>query len=685
MKTALITGVTGQDGSYLAELLLEKGYRVVGVVRRSSTENFERIAHIQNRLELVQADLLDQYSLIEAVRSAAPDEVYNLAAQSFVPTSWNQPVLTGEFTALGVTRLLEAIRLVNPKIRFYQASSSEMFGMVRQTPQDENTPFHPRSPYGVAKVYGHYITVNYRESYDLFTVSGILFNHECVTAETPVFVRCNGLIDLSPIEDIVPHRTEAASASRYTTVPGPQRRLDVWDAGGWTAIACMTATWNGCKHRANREVFRIAARGAVYQATGDHIVFTEENGAVVEKPAAQVRVGDTLAMLSLPSPTNRIRMTEEEAWLLGILSAEGYICANGQQVQVTNQDTEILDQVAERWHQVCGGTTSRRVHPSGFQNGKAVTQLRLKGAGTYARYLRESLYTRSGHKRIPQRVLNASCEARLAFLHGFHAGDGLKSTPCTYVFQGFKTSSAVLAAGLYWMAATTLGQRAIVCTEERNGRLDYQINLNSPNTPGRKGQHLMRPLAEVVTALPVTYGGWLFDLATTTGTFHAGIGQGWMHNSPRRGREFVTRKVSDGVAQIKLGLAKELRLGNLEARRDWGFAGDYVEAMYRMLQQEAPDDYVIATGETHSVRELVETAFAQAGLDWDTYVVQDPAFYRPAEVDLLVGNAAKAKAKLGWEPKVTFRALIESMVEADIARWERFLRYERGAARKAKR
>ena len=323
MKTALITGITGQDGSYLAELLLAKNYRVVGVVRRSSTENFERIGHLTERVELIQADLLDQYSLIDAVKTTAPDEVYNLAAQSFVPTSWNQPVLTGEFTALGVTRMLEAIRLVNPGIRFYQASSSEMFGKVLETPQTEDTPFYPRSPYGVAKVYGHYITVNYRESYNLFAVSGILFNHE----------------------------------------------------------------------------------------------------------------------------------------------------------------------------------------------------------------------------------------------------------------------------------------------------------------------------------------------------------------SPRRGLEFVTKKVTNGAARIKLGMDTELRLGNLEAKRDWGFAGDYVDAMWRMLQQPEPDDYVVATGETHTIRELVEVAFGHAGLDWEKYVVQDPAFYRPAEVDLLVGDPAKAKAKLGWEPQVSFRGLIEMMVDTDMKRWERHLRH----------
>ena len=322
MKTALITGITGQDGSYLAELLLSKGYRVVGVVRRSSTENFERIGHIKDQIELVQADLLDQYSLIEAMQTVHPDEVYNLAAQSFVPTSWNQPVLTGEFTALGVTRVLEAIRLVDTKIRFYQASSSEMYGKVLQTPQTEETPFYPRSPYGAAKAYGHYITVNYRESYDLFAVSGILFNHE----------------------------------------------------------------------------------------------------------------------------------------------------------------------------------------------------------------------------------------------------------------------------------------------------------------------------------------------------------------SPRRGLEFVTRKVTNAVARIALGLATELRLGNLEARRDWGFAGDYVEAMWRMLQAQTPGDYVISTNETHTVRELVEVAFGEVGLNWERYVVQDAAFYRPAEVDLLVGDSRKARAELGWAPLVTFAGLIKMMVAADVARWEKEMR-----------
>jgi GDPmannose 4,6-dehydratase len=316
MKTALITGITGQDGSYLAELLLEKGYRVIGIVRRSSTTPYERIGHLVDRVELVSADLLDQTSLTDAFADYEIDEIYNLAAQSFVQTSWTQPVLTGEFTALGVTRMLEAMKKAAPKARFYQASSSEMFGKVIETPQKESTPFYPRSPYGVAKVYGHWITVNYRESFGLYAVSGILFNHE----------------------------------------------------------------------------------------------------------------------------------------------------------------------------------------------------------------------------------------------------------------------------------------------------------------------------------------------------------------SPRRGLEFVTRKVTDAVARIKLGLGKEVRLGNLDSRRDWGFAGDYVDAMWRMLQQDEPDDYVIGTGHTCSVRDLCDAAFSHVGLDYREYVKQDPKFFRPAEVDLLVADPTKAAKTLGWQPKVTFKQLVEMMVDADLER-----------------
>lgn len=664
-KKALITGITGQDGSYLAEFLLSMGYEVYGFVRRTSTLKYERIRHIQDQIKLVSGDMSDQTSMTRALADIQPEEVYNLAAQSFVQTSWYQPVFTGDVTALGVTRILDAIMTVNPKIRFYQASSSEMFGKVQEVPQRETTSFYPRSPYGVAKVYGHWITVNYRESYDLHASSGILFNHECVTANTPVFIRKNNLIDLLPIEDIVPHRTDPKTSAKYVTDMRDREMFEVWDSGGWTKVTCMTATWNGFTKKPNKVVHRVAARGAVYHATSDHIVFVCQDGQPIEKPAGDVEKGESLALINLPESPEVISMTDDEAWFLGIMAAEGYVNENGR-ARFTNQDEQLLDEVAACWHRITGGSSYRRIHSSGFINGSPVTQMNLNGAAAYGLYLHEMLYTRSGNKRVPMRVLNAPNQARLAFLKGFHVGDGLKAAHGTYEFKGFKTSSEVLAGGLYWLSLNTLNQRAIICVEDRDGRLYYQINLNSPSTVGEKGAHLRRPLEEVVKADVVDYRGWLFDLATESGRFHAGVGQGWIHNSPRRGLEFVTRKVTYNAAKIKLGLSNEIRMGNYDSQRDWGFAGDYVKAMWMMLQQDVPDDYVIATGVTHSVERLLEVAFGYLDLDWKNHVVQDPQFMRPAEVDLLIGDASKAGSVLGWEPAVSFEQLVTMMVDSDM-------------------
>lgn len=664
-KKALITGITGQDGSYLAEFLLSMDYEVYGLVRRTSTLKYERLRHIQDQIKLISGDMSDETSLVRALQAVQPEEVYNLAAQSFVQTSWQQPVFTGDVTALGVTRMLDAIMTVNPRIRFYQASSSEMFGKVVEVPQRETTPFYPRSPYGVAKVYGHWITVNYRESYDMHATSGILFNHESVPGSTPVFIRKNGLIDLLPIEDVIPHRTDPNTAPRYTTDVNADDAFEVWDAQGWTRVQCMTAYWNGYTSKPNKPVHRIASRGAVYHATTEHIVFVCDNGKPIEKPAGEVQVGEHLALIPLPASHDLISMTEDEAWFLGVMVAEGTITDDGH-MKFVNQDAALLAEVAACWHRISGGTSATYLAESGFENGQPVTQLRLNGGGAFAKLYREELYTRSGYKRIPRRILNAPEAIRLAFVQGFHAGDGLKATNGTYEFKGFKTVSEVLAAGLYWLAETTLHQRAIICTEDRDGRLYYQINLNSSNAHGDKGAHLRKPLEEVVKTQVIDHSGWLFDFATDTGTFHAGVGQGWVHNSPRRGLEFVTRKVSHGVAKIKLGQAHEIRMGNLDAQRDWGFAGDYVKAMWLMLQKDTPDDYVVATGTTHSVQRLLEVAFSHVDLDWKNYVIQDPEFMRPAEVDLLIGDASKAHALLGWEPEVSFEELVQMMVDADL-------------------
>ncbi len=664
-KTALITGITGQDGSYLAELLLDQGYRVVGMTRRTSTDVHERIQHIFEDIEFVSGDLLDQTSISTIINDVRPTEVYNLAAQSFVPTSWGQPVLTGEFTALGVTRVLEAIRAVDPKIRFYQASSSEMFGKVAEVPQKETTPFYPRSPYGVAKVYGHWITVNYRESYDMFAVSGILFNHESVPANTPVIIKRGDIVDVVPIADVMQVRQKGANVQRFEL-----DNLEVWDGSAFVKVLGGTAY----RHRPvvdNKSVRRVEARCGTVTLTGDHVMFLDGE----ERAAKHVGEGDKMLRASLPDAPCFSNPGLEFAWMLGAFVGDGSATMSDGHVhgKFTNSDSCLREFFSEVWARQTLGYTSFSATSSGFVEGRTVGALALNGAPRFVEWLYDECYTCDGMKRVPRIVLNGSDAVWRAFLEGYNATDGLKAGNGTYRYKNFKTNSPVLAMGLWWMARKALGQELVLNIDtgpsERPGPF-YSINLRSPKSQGGKGAHLRRDLREVkrIEEQP-HFEGWLYDLTTETQRFHAGVGEFVIHNSPRRGKEFVTRKITDAVARIKLGLAKELRLGNLDAQRDWGFAGDYVRAMWMMLQHPTPDDYVIANGRTHSVREFVRIAFEAAGLgSYEPYVVQDARFMRPAEVDLLIGDPSKAKRVLGWVPEVTFEQLVEMMVRADIDR-----------------
>jgi len=645
-KTALITGITGQDGSYLAELLLKEGYRVVGMTRRTSTDVHERIQHLVDDIEFVSGDLLDQSSITSIVRDVRPAEIYNLAAQSFVPTSWQQPVLTGEFTALGVTRVLEAIRAADPSIRFYQASSSEMFGKVVETPQRESTPFYPRSPYGVAKVYGHWITVNYRESFNMFAVSGILFNHESVPSTTPIIVKRGNTVDVVPIGDIMHVRQKGANVQRFDLDD-----VHVWDGERFVKVLGGTAY----RHRPvvdNKGVRRVEARCGSVTLTADHVMFTSEG----ERPSKDVAAGDRMLRAELPEAPCFTNPGLEFAWMLGAFVGDG---SEGHFAQV--------------WERQTLGHARYSATSSGFRVGSVVGALALNGAPRFLEWLCEECYTRDGYKRVPRVVLNADEAVWRAFLEGYNATDGLKAGNATHRYKNFKTNSPVLAMGLWWMTRKALGQEVVLNVDvgpaERPGPF-YSMNLRSPNSAGSKGAHLRKDLAEVKRVVEEPhFDGWLYDLTTESERFHAGVGELIIHNSPRRGKEFVTRKITDGVARIKLGLAKDLRLGNLDSQRDWGFAGDYVRAMWLMLQQDAADDYVIATGRTHSVREFVRIAFEAAGLgSYERYVVLDPRFVRPAEVDLLIGDPSKAKRVLGWEPQVSFEQLVEMMVRADLDR-----------------
>jgi GDPmannose 4,6-dehydratase len=655
--SALITGVTGQDGSYLAELLLDKGYEVHGMVRRASTEKFDRIEHIRDRITLHQGDLLDQRSLVDALRASQPAEVYNLAAMSFVAVSWIQPTLTAEFTGVGVTRMLEAMREVCPEARFYQASSSEMFGKVLEVPQTETTPFYPRSPYGVAKAYGHFITVNYRESYDLHATSGILFNHECVSSSQPLIVRDDGLIDVTTPADLVPLLAKGAYVQNFV----PKSCLEVWDGEGWTRITAITATRRR-KTDPDHELVSIQARAGAVDVTAHHKMLDADFERL---QARDVEAGSELALCEeMPERVMWTAATPELAEFLGLMAADGYVPREDGSPSFTSNDAALRLQVSVLWSRLFLGDSRESTAPSGWNPDSSVHKVSLNGACGVRPWLREQLYTGTGLKRVPPLILNGGEETQEAFLRGYYAGDGLKQGDGASI----KTNSPVLAQGLCWMYHLS-GQPASVYVEQRGEKTYYQLNLASAVRVGAKGQHLRRNPAEVRKVAPATVPDdeWIFDLETESGVFCAGVGRVVISNSPRRGLEFVTRKITWHAAAIKHGLEKELRLGNLDAERDWGYAKDYVQAMWLMLQRDVPEDYVIATGEAHSVRECCEVAFDEAGLgDFEQYVTIDPAFVRPAEVDHLIGDPGKAARDLGWRPQTSFEELIRLMTRADI-------------------
>lgn len=706
MPTAIITGSNGQDGSYLSELLLDKGYDVVGITRRRAVGGFDNIAHLLERekFHLEQADVTDSGSLHRVVEKWGPDEFYNLAAQSFVGLSWKEPFHTGMVTALGVTNCLEALRLVKPDTKFYQASSSEMFGKVHQTPQTENTKFHPRSPYGVAKVYGYWITRNYRESYGMYACNGILFNHEtCVSKYTPMFYKKIGSnkIDIKPINEIVEFDE---SQNKYMGMP--IEGLLVWDADGWVRVTYASCYPHKAKEE-NKKIRMVNSRNGVYAATGSHVAIMND---LSEKETQDIKVGDELNIIDLPISPNRTVMSEEEAELLGLLVGDGSISKgknNRYYGRFTNSNEILRKRFTHLWKFVTLGDTKYHPSKSGFSE-NIVGQLRLNGAHDYLRQMYAKIYNKDKTKRIPKDILNAGPNIMMAFLRGYNAADGLKSNKCTYEFRNFKTNSATLALGLIYLIENTTQQDFNISVEQKeDGRIFFSINLLSPRslTKGdkiseveelkgfsqreisritgysrnfiRKVQngvvvvehHLKQKSNEIkkIIELP-SYKGWLYDLETTSGTFHAGVGKCHIHNSPRRGLEFVTRKITDSVARIYKAGGGTLGLGNLKSRRDWGHAKDYMRAAHLMLQQETSDDYVIATGDSFSIEQLLDIAFGVVDLDWKDYVYVDERFYRPAEVDILMGDAQKAWNKLGWRPEYTFKDLITEMVQEDLKR-----------------
>jgi GDPmannose 4,6-dehydratase len=657
MKKALITGISGQDGSYLAELLLGKGYEVYGVVRRSSSFNTERLESIYQdphvpdyKLRLIYGDLEDGSSLANVVKKVHPDEIYNLGAQSHVRVSFDVPEYTVSTVAMGTLRLLEAMRELVPEARFYQASSSEMYGST-PPPQNETTAFSPRSPYACAKVFAHQLCQNYRDAYGLFISCGILFNHECISATTPLLVREADVINVVTAGELVQVRDKGPSSQTFEGVD-----LEIWDGTGWTEIKSITATRRRTRDEDHR-ILTIEARAGVVETTAHHHMI-DATGKILRADA--LSTSDRIALAEqMPDLQGWTVVTPELAEFMGLMCAEGYVAED--RAQFTNNDEVLRDRVATLWRSLFLGVSRTDFWPSGFDPSKTVGQLYLKGAPQVAGWLRSQLYTADGYKRVPAIILNARPEARRAFLDGYYAGDGLKAGNGDSV----KTNSAVLAQGLFTLYSS-LGRKCSVYVEHRGERNYYQLNVGTANPIGDKGAHLRKDPAEIrkieLVAEPTE---WVFDIETGSQKFCAGVGRIVVHNSPRRGIPFVTRKITRAAARIKHGLDKKLFLGNLDAKRDWGYAGDYVEAMWLMLQQDKPDDYVIATGESYSVRDCLDVAFSTLGLDWQKYVELDPRYLRPTEVDHLRGDASKARQKLGWKPKCSFRELITQMVKAD--------------------
>jgi len=661
MKKALITGITGQDGSYLADLLIEKGYEVHGIIRRSSSFNTSRIEHLYQdphvndvKLFLHYGELSDSLNLTRLIDKIAPNEIYNLGAQSHVRVSFDIPENTGDVTGLGAIRLLEALRESKVPARFYQASSSEMYGKVQAIPQTETTPFYPRSPYAVAKLYAYWATVNYRESYGMHASNGILFNHECVTFDTPIIYKKNGFIDIKPIGELVPHREDPKHGKKYQT---EMKDLKIWDGTNWTDVTLATATWRNIEES---PLIEINSRGGYYKATEDHISFLEGS---IEIPTNKIKIGDKLELKSLPKIEKYTTISQEESEFLGMMVADGYT-SNGKGTFTKNLDS-TRQRAGELWEMLSGGHFKEdNSGKSGYDPTKIVKRINLNGNSAFLKLIESDIYTEGRLKRIPKRILNANREIQTAFLKGYQLCDGLKKGfKSSQEFKSFTTNSQTLAQGLFYILSN-FGYRITLHPETRNDITYFHLNINVIGS--KKGAHLIKPINEVKSAISNNYEGWVFDLATKSGTFSAGIGLSWIHNSPRRGETFVTKKITKAVARIKCGLQDSLYLGNINAKRDWGYAPEYVEGMWRMLQVETPDDYILATNETHTVKEFLETAFEYVGLDWNEYTRYDERYERPSEVDLLIGDYSKAKNILGWEPKTKFKELVKIMVDADI-------------------
>lgn len=710
MKKACITGITGQTGSYLAEILIEKGYEVHGLVRRSSSFSTGRIEHIYDNIKLTYGDLSDYGSIANWVREVQPDEFYNLGAMSHVRVSFDIPEYTMDIGATGVIRCLEALSNFSPHTHFVQASTSEMFGSV-SPPQNEKTVLHPRSPYGAAKIAGFWSTVNYREAGKLFAANSMSFNHETVADFMPVIFKENGSIDIKPISEVVCNHCDIGfnlSQDKYQEGE-VTKDIEIWDNGGWTKV--KFASGYSHKHSGmNKNPRMINARNATYMATDTHIVIMNDGS---EKQINDITIGDRIGNVSeLPDSNslNNILTNTDEARLLGFIVGDGSVSCN--HLKLTAKTKNKMSVYTDIWERM-GGQVRYQKTKSGF-TGDDIWQANLIGKSEWVKSL--DIYDSFGNKRVPVVILNNTNDIKRAFLLGYNDADGLKKNPCKYIFKNFKTNSATLAMGLLYLVFHVTSQKYNITVEESEKwgykTFYYSVNLLSDNPKNnaresinkyslvkpmidegrsilsihrdtgisyefihkvKKGyiptgeSHLEKPNNEVKKIIEMNdFDGWFFDLETESGTFHCGIGCGHVHNSPRRGETFVTRKITRAAARIKLGLQDKLVLGNLDAQRDWNHAKDVARAIHMMATAPKADDWVVASGEMHSVKEFAELVFSKLNMCWEDYVEFDSRYLRPTEVDALCGDSTKIRTDLGWKPEYTFDQLVDEMVESDL-------------------
>jgi len=675
MKTALITGITGQDGSYLSELLLSKGYEVHGIVRRSSLINTDRINHIYDSIKLHYGDLTDSTNLVRVIQQVQPDEIYNLGAQSHVKVSFEMPEYTGMVDGLGTLRILEAVRLLGMeyKTRIYQASTSEMYGLVQEVPQTETTPFYPRSPYGVSKLYGYWIVKNYRESYGLHASSGILFNHECFDSNTPLIIKQNDIVDVCYIRSLLPERKNIDKDNSAITrsIFG----LEVWNGTDFVPVKCITRRKLNTLDENNRYKTNYNTRNGNVKVTPNHKLITD---SFSKKEAREVNLGENLKHGDFPKIDSTVNLSLEEAELYGMLVGDGYV--SDHSITLANNDEAIRNRFIYLCKTVFGKITHKEILDIKTTYGYS-SRVSIFGVSKNKKLsIVEEIYdSRTKHKKVPIRILNTSKKIKEAFLDGYYSCDGLKKDRTMYKYKSFKTNSPILAQGLLLLMNEITNQTYNINVFSQNDREYYQVNFHSPET-SNVGVHLLKSSIELKKAdvIDMEQKCFVYDIETECGYLNAGVGKMIVGNSPRRGETFVTRKITQGLSRISTGQQDVLYLGNLDAKRDWGHAKDFVKAMWLMLQQDEPDDYVIATGGQYSVREFVEEAapyfgmniiwvnegLNEMGFDKNTMkpiIKVDPKYFRPAEVETLLGDATKAKQKLGWEPEISFEQLVEDM------------------------